>query len=169
MENYPQEISQYAVCQSHTGHMTGLWFLPTRPLRLNTNEWMVNIYRFTCFNMCTQSSWTAKMLLKETISWQKCIVFSKISCTFTETRGYGRPCPYVRLTARVSKIKKFFTYFDEEIHMNVTTLSSPDSFWMLWHWGASSSESAYVHAVSWHSYHDKIAFPVHGFPYELIR
>ena len=22
----------------HTSHMTGLWFLPTRPLRLNTNE-----------------------------------------------------------------------------------------------------------------------------------
>jgi len=30
--------AQHAVCQSHTGHMTGLWFLPTRPLRLNTNE-----------------------------------------------------------------------------------------------------------------------------------
>ena len=28
------------MCQSHTGHMTGLWFLPARPLRLNTNEWM---------------------------------------------------------------------------------------------------------------------------------
>ena len=40
MANYPQEIAQDAVCQSHTGHMTGLWFLPARPLRLNTNEWM---------------------------------------------------------------------------------------------------------------------------------
>ena len=40
MANYPQELAQDAVCQSHTGHMTGLWFLPTRPLRLNTNEWM---------------------------------------------------------------------------------------------------------------------------------
>ena len=39
MENYPQELAQDAVCQSNTGHMTGLWFLPTRPLRLNTNEW----------------------------------------------------------------------------------------------------------------------------------
>jgi len=29
MANYPQEISQDAVCQSHTGHMTGLWFLPS--------------------------------------------------------------------------------------------------------------------------------------------
>ena len=28
------------MCQSHTGHMTELWFLPTRPLRLSTNEWM---------------------------------------------------------------------------------------------------------------------------------
>ena len=38
MANYPQELAQDAVCQSHTGHMTGLWFLPARPLRLNTNE-----------------------------------------------------------------------------------------------------------------------------------
>ena len=40
MANYPQEFAQDAVCQSHTGHMTGLWFLPARTLRLNTNEWM---------------------------------------------------------------------------------------------------------------------------------
>ena len=38
MANYPQELAQDAVCQSHTGHMTRLWFLPTRPLRLNTND-----------------------------------------------------------------------------------------------------------------------------------
>jgi len=38
MANYPQELAQDAVCLSHTGHMTGLWFLPTQPLRLNTNE-----------------------------------------------------------------------------------------------------------------------------------
>jgi len=40
MANYPQDLVQDAVCQRHTGHITGLWFLPTRPLRLNTNEWM---------------------------------------------------------------------------------------------------------------------------------
>ena len=40
MANYPQALAQDAVCQSHTGHRTGLWFLPTRHLRLNTNEWM---------------------------------------------------------------------------------------------------------------------------------
>ena len=40
MANYPQELAQDAVCQSHTGHMTGSWFLPARPLRLNSNEWM---------------------------------------------------------------------------------------------------------------------------------
>ena len=40
MANYPQDLAQNAVCQSHTGHMTGLWFLQARPLRLNTNEWM---------------------------------------------------------------------------------------------------------------------------------
>ena len=33
MANYLQELAQDAVCQSHTGHMTGLWFLPTRPLK----------------------------------------------------------------------------------------------------------------------------------------
>jgi len=38
MARYPQELPQDAVCQSHTGHMTGLWFLPAWPLRLNTNE-----------------------------------------------------------------------------------------------------------------------------------
>ena len=45
MANYPQELAQDAVCQSHTGHMTGLWFLPTQPLRLNTNEWIYVIRR----------------------------------------------------------------------------------------------------------------------------
>ena len=29
MANYLQELAQDAVCQSHTGHMTGLWFLPS--------------------------------------------------------------------------------------------------------------------------------------------
>ena len=43
MANYPQVLAQDAVCQSHTGHMTGLWFLPAWPLRLNTNEWMNTI------------------------------------------------------------------------------------------------------------------------------
>jgi len=44
MANYPQERAQDAACQSHTGHMTGLWFPPTQPLRLNTNEWIMNIH-----------------------------------------------------------------------------------------------------------------------------
>ena len=47
MENYPQELAQDAVCQSHTGHMTGLWFLPTQPLRLNTNERMNELIFFS--------------------------------------------------------------------------------------------------------------------------
>jgi len=32
MANYPQELAQDAVCQSHSDHMNVLWFLPTRPL-----------------------------------------------------------------------------------------------------------------------------------------
>jgi hypothetical protein len=42
MANYPQGLAQVAVCQSHTGHMTGLWFLSTRPLRLDTNDEITN-------------------------------------------------------------------------------------------------------------------------------
>ena len=52
MANYPQELAQDAVCQSHIGHMTGLWFLPARPLRLNTNEW-INIWQEWVLNMNT--------------------------------------------------------------------------------------------------------------------
>jgi len=33
MANYSQELAQDAVCQSHTGHMTGLWFLPNRAFK----------------------------------------------------------------------------------------------------------------------------------------
>jgi len=44
MANYPQGLAQVAVCQSRTVHMTGLWFLPTQPLRLNANEGM-NMYK----------------------------------------------------------------------------------------------------------------------------
>jgi len=29
MANYLQEFAQDALCQSQTGHMTGLWFLPS--------------------------------------------------------------------------------------------------------------------------------------------
>ena len=54
MANYPQELAQDAVCQSHTGHMTGLWFLPTRPVRLNTN---------VCINVCmrTDMAWNSAL------------------------------------------------------------------------------------------------------------
>ena len=37
-QTIPEELAQDAVCQSHTGHMTELWFLPARPQRLNANE-----------------------------------------------------------------------------------------------------------------------------------
>jgi len=54
MANYPQELAQNAVCQSHTGHGTGLWFLPTRPVRLNTNECSLEVT--TCFGPLRASS-----------------------------------------------------------------------------------------------------------------
>jgi len=31
MANYPYELAQDAECQSHTGRLTGLWFLLNRP------------------------------------------------------------------------------------------------------------------------------------------
>jgi len=37
MANYPHELAQDAVCQSHTGHITGLWSMPAQPLRLKLN------------------------------------------------------------------------------------------------------------------------------------
>ena len=51
MANYPQELAQDAVCQSHTVHMTGLWFLPARPLRLNTNEWKNEFYLYELWSV----------------------------------------------------------------------------------------------------------------------
>jgi len=38
MANYPQELAQDAAYQSHTGHLTGLWFLPKLTQGLNTNN-----------------------------------------------------------------------------------------------------------------------------------
>ena len=37
MANYPYELAQDAAYQSHTGHLTGPWFLPKLALALNTN------------------------------------------------------------------------------------------------------------------------------------
>jgi len=55
MANYPQEIARDAVCQSHTGHMIGLWFLPARPLRPNTNECIyIHIYIYKVFKIKDQ-------------------------------------------------------------------------------------------------------------------
>ena len=52
MANYPQELAQDAMCQSHTGHMTGPWFLRTLPLRLNADEWA-----FVCLESYLFISW----------------------------------------------------------------------------------------------------------------
>jgi len=68
MANYPQELAQDAVYQSHTGHMTGLWFLPARPLRLNTNE-LMNVYIVVLLAVSvrlTPTSWRSYVLLNQT-------------------------------------------------------------------------------------------------------
>ena len=62
MANYPQELAQDAVCQCHTGHMTGLWFLPSPALRLITNEWITHKVKrnnwFKTRNFRFQLTWT---------------------------------------------------------------------------------------------------------------
>jgi len=68
MANYPQELAQDALCQSYTGHMTGLWFLPIRPLRLNTNEWMNSIEALG-FREIFQSENGAQGRINEKSTW----------------------------------------------------------------------------------------------------
>jgi hypothetical protein len=43
MANYPQELAQTAVFQSHTGRLTGLWFLPKPAQGLNTNQSIIYV------------------------------------------------------------------------------------------------------------------------------
>jgi hypothetical protein len=38
MANYPQSLAQNAECESVTGRLTGLWFLPKPAQGLNTNQ-----------------------------------------------------------------------------------------------------------------------------------
>jgi hypothetical protein len=38
MANYPYELAQDAAYQSHTGRLTGHWFLPKLAQGLNTNN-----------------------------------------------------------------------------------------------------------------------------------
>jgi hypothetical protein len=38
MANYSKELAQDAAYQSHTGRLTGLWFLPKLVQELNTNN-----------------------------------------------------------------------------------------------------------------------------------
>jgi hypothetical protein len=46
MANYPLELVQDAAYQSHTGRLTGLWFLPklTQGLNTNNNKILVQLY-----------------------------------------------------------------------------------------------------------------------------
>ena len=42
MANYIQKLAKDAAYQSHTGRLTGLWFLPKLALGLNTNYLLTN-------------------------------------------------------------------------------------------------------------------------------
>jgi len=43
MANYPYELAQGSPYQSHTGRLTGLWFLPKLALGLNTKTIIIII------------------------------------------------------------------------------------------------------------------------------
>jgi len=49
MANYPQQLAQDAVCQSHTGHMTGLWFLPSPAFKAEHE--LMNEYAFIYYSL----------------------------------------------------------------------------------------------------------------------
>ena len=72
MANYPEELAQDTVCQSHTGHMTGLWFLPARPLRLNTSEWMDEWMN----SLSTQRGWHTSKFPTPFISSETLLILS---------------------------------------------------------------------------------------------
>jgi len=63
MVNYPQELAQDAVCQNHTGRVTGLWFLPSPAFRLNTNE-LINVVTVTQTNLYVFYSCNNNITLK---------------------------------------------------------------------------------------------------------
>ena len=70
MANYPQALAQDAVCQSHIGHMTGLWFLPARLLRLNTNEWVrLNMFRILVFPSSGTCKYAVELPHWSFLSW----------------------------------------------------------------------------------------------------
>ena len=89
MANYPQELTQDAVCQSRTGHMTGLWFLPTRPLRLNTNECMSGQKYSSVFTpSCDQMFYLVTEHHHKDRKWHSCPspVSVVISCVSDQTK-----------------------------------------------------------------------------------
>ena len=103
MAHYPQERAQDAVCQSHTGQMTGLWFLPTRPLRLNTNEWLKGgqcLGLSTLPPSCADCFEIWKPLPPGTfrdppgLSWD-CFTFLVNSALYDPTRCWKRVCHHI--------------------------------------------------------------------------
>ena len=63
-QTVPKNLPRMQCAKSHIGSITGLWFLPDRPLGLNTNEWMIQTSWFKFFH----SSRGHTSLLRNTIS-----------------------------------------------------------------------------------------------------
>jgi hypothetical protein len=68
MANYLQELAQNAECQSHTGRLTRLWFLPKLAQGLNTNQSIIQLYSST--------------YLPYIVLWSLCKVCVLLSITF---------------------------------------------------------------------------------------
>ena len=88
MANYPQELAQDTVCQSHTGHMTGLWFLPTRPLRLNTNEWLKPQVAWNLLSVSIYENRNCLEILVEILHSDLNKIWSHRTCFVTEKYGW---------------------------------------------------------------------------------
>jgi hypothetical protein len=124
MANYLQEHAQDAVCQSHIGHMTGLWFLLTRPLRLNSNKWMklytkqtvVPISLRNTWHMCEEPFKCSYMLCPHLYGK----IHTKMKC--------DQICPSLRLIVFPKLPKK---YFDEIWYRIRITVFVGLKFWFM--------------------------------------
>ena len=83
MANYPQELAQDAVCQSHTGHMTGLWFLPSLAFKAEY-EWMneCDVIQFTYFSRAAGLFQILKLLFPNSkpFSFERSDLISPLCC-----------------------------------------------------------------------------------------
>ena len=160
MANCPQELAQDAVCQSHTGHMTVLWFLPARPLRLNTNEWMTALptEKEVCRSSRLKSwGWLGMVIRLSTGVWNFIIAnFRFIPFGFCErwlrllpTLKIGFVSSDMSSEARIHKrkdTKRFLDRFDREDGFSRFSRNAGDQRWTLRYGSNPQAQSGENHS-----------------------